>query len=115
MNRIERMLWEETNMNEITRLKPESHAARLVKTLLLIAFVVGLITLLVGRPWPPSMHEARVQAPVAAHVYEPDVAVPAALSRLQSEVGPLAHGVPADGPDAARRGARRGDTVRGTY
>jgi len=58
MNRIDRLLWEETNIRDIEKLKARgSTFARA----LWIAFLAGMFALLTTRPWPPSFYEARVQ------------------------------------------------------
>ena len=58
MNRIDRLLWEETNIRDIEKLK--SRGSIFAKALW-IAFLVGMFVLLTARPWPPSFYEARVQ------------------------------------------------------
>jgi hypothetical protein len=115
MNRIERMLWEESNMNEIARLKPESRTGRFFKTVVLIAFLVGVITLLAARPWPPSMHEARAQGPLAAHVYEADAAPDVDSPKRVDDLGRLAQLVAPQGVVAIKRSARRADVAERAY
>ena len=58
MNRIDRLLWEESNVRDIEKLK--SRGSIFAKALW-IAFLVGMFALLTARPWPPSFYEARVQ------------------------------------------------------
>ena len=58
MNRIDRLLWEESNVRDIEKLK--SRGSIFAKALW-IAFLVGMFALLTVRPWPPSFYEARVQ------------------------------------------------------
>ena len=58
MNRIDRLLWEETNIRDIEKLK--SRGSIFAKALW-IAFLAGMFALLMVRPWPPSFYEARVQ------------------------------------------------------
>jgi hypothetical protein len=58
MNRIDRLLWEESNIRDIEKLK--SRGSIFAKALW-IAFLAGMFTLLMARPWPPSFYEARVQ------------------------------------------------------
>lgn len=59
MNRLERLLWEEANINEIA--KEKSRRSTLAKGVA-IALLVGACVLLASRPWPPSFADARVQA-----------------------------------------------------
>ena len=58
MKRIDRLLWEETYLRELEKLKSRGSVSAKV---LWVAFLVGLFVLLTQRPWPPSFHEARVQ------------------------------------------------------
>ena len=58
MNRIDRLLWEESNIRDIEKLK--AHGSTFAKALW-IAFLVGMFALLTARPWPPSFYDARVQ------------------------------------------------------
>ena len=58
MNRIDRLLWEESNVRDIEKLK--SRGSIFAKALW-TAFLVGMFALLTTRPWPPSFYEARVQ------------------------------------------------------
>jgi len=58
MNRIDRLLWEETNVRDVEKLK--SRGSIFAKALW-VAFLVGMFALLTARPWPPSFYEARVQ------------------------------------------------------
>ena len=58
MNRIDRLLWEESNVRDIEKLKARGS---LFAKALWIALLVGMFALLTARPWPPSFYEARVQ------------------------------------------------------
>ena len=59
MNRIERLLWEEENLQEME--KPKPRGSMFAKALS-IGLLVGVIALLAARPWPPSFYDAREQA-----------------------------------------------------
>jgi len=65
MNRIERLLWEETQVNEIERAKRHSRGARVAKVLWTTVFVT-LVAFLATRPWPVTARESDVNAVVAA-------------------------------------------------
>ena len=58
MNRIDRLLWEESNIHDIEKLKSRG---RIFAKALWIALLAGMFALLTARPWPPSFYEARVQ------------------------------------------------------
>ena len=62
MNRLERLLWEEGNINEIA--KENSRRSAWTKGVS-IALLVGAFTLLAARPWPPSFADARVESAAA--------------------------------------------------
>ena len=58
MNRIDRLLWEESNVRDIE--KPKARGGTFAKVLW-IAFLACMFALLSARPWPPSFYDARVQ------------------------------------------------------
>ena len=58
MNRIDRLLWEESNLRDIEKLK--ARGSTFAKALW-IALLAGMFALLTARPWPPSFYDARVQ------------------------------------------------------
>ena len=58
MNRIDRLLWEESNIRDIEKLKARGSA---FAKALWIAFLAVMFALLTARPWPPSFYDARVQ------------------------------------------------------
>ena len=62
MNRLERLLWEESNIKEIAKEKSRGNPwAKGVS----IALLVGAFALLAARPWPPSFPDARVESAAA--------------------------------------------------
>jgi hypothetical protein len=62
MNRIERQLWEEANIQEIAK---QSARRRSFGRALSVALVVGIFASLAARPWPASYPDARVNAAAA--------------------------------------------------
>ena len=62
MNRLERQLWEEANIQEISKHKPRATS---FGRALSIALVVGIFASLAVRPWPASYPDARVNAAAA--------------------------------------------------
>ena len=58
MNRIDRLLWEESNLRDMEKLK--SRGSIFAKALW-VALLAAMFALLMARPWPPSFYEARVQ------------------------------------------------------
>jgi len=62
MNRLERLLWEESNVTEIAKEKSRGGAwAKGVS----VALLVSAFALLAARPWPPSFADARVESAAA--------------------------------------------------
>ena len=80
MNRIERLIWEETQLKEIERLQRKSHGIRGAK-LILIALLVGLIALLASRVSMPPLDDAIVTSFLYTPVATPNPA---------NDVGPSA-------------------------
>jgi len=77
MNRIERMLWEESNLRQIERAKQRSRAAILARAVT-IASVVGVLLMLATRP-APSMETAGLNPLVSsASAAQPEAAANAA-------------------------------------
>jgi len=62
MNRIERQLWEEANIQDIA--KHKSRAGSFGRALS-VALLVGLFASFATRPWPASYPDARVDAAAA--------------------------------------------------
>jgi len=62
MNRIERQLWEEANIQDISRRKPRTGS---FGRALSVALIVGIFASLAARPWPASYPDARVDAAAA--------------------------------------------------
>jgi len=101
MNRIDRLLWEETNIREIEIEKLKSRGSTFAKALW-IALLVGMFALLTTRPWPPSFYEARVQTSNAKW----DAVRSASTARAATEMKPRAERVSDDsmsGPETADR------------
>ena len=104
MNRIDRLLWEESNVRDIEKLKSRG---RIFAKALWIAFLVGMFALLMARPWPPSFYEARVQTSNAkwdavrsAAAGKPSSEVAARPSRKPDESMTMPE--PGDLPEATR-------------
>ena len=68
MNRIERLIWEETQLKEIERQRRESPGMRGAK-LILIALLVGLIAVLASRMWMRPLDDAVVRALLPTSVF----------------------------------------------
>jgi hypothetical protein len=104
MNRIERLVWEETHLSRIGRLQRESHRATGLK-IVSIVFIVGAIALLATRISIPPLDEAVVRALTPESV----VYSPAAGPNAGSHAGSTANTPVRDSTDAAARGARHDD------
>ena len=91
MNRLERLLWEEGNINEIAKEKSRRSAwAKGVS----IALLVGAFTMLAARPWPPSFADARVESAAAKTAAAHSAAAPGGESGARAPgVAVRAHGV----------------------
>ena len=85
MNRIERLIWEETQLKEIERLQRKSHGIRGVK-LILIALLVGLIALLASRVSIPPLDDAKVRALVPTSFLYTPVAAPNPANDVERHV-----------------------------
>jgi hypothetical protein len=83
MNRIDRLLWEESNIHDIEKLKSRG---RIFAKALWIALLAGMFALLTARPWPPSFYEARVQTSNAKW----EAARSAAADKFANEMRPHA-------------------------
>ena len=91
MNRLERFLWEEGNIKEIS--KERSRASGWTKGVT-IALLAGAFALLASRPWPPSFADARVESAAAKTAAARSTAEPGRESSAgQSGVAVRAHGV----------------------
>jgi len=62
MNRLERLLWEESNVTDIA--KQTSRRGGWAKGVS-VALLVAAFALLAARPWPPSFADARVESAAA--------------------------------------------------
>jgi hypothetical protein len=75
MNRIERLVWEETQLATIQRLQRESHGRRSAKVAGVIA-LVGAVALLANRVPLPHLDDVVVQALTPASIFCTPVAAP---------------------------------------
>ena len=75
MNRIERLVWEETQLATIQRLQRESHGRRSAKVAGVIA-LVGAVALLANRVPLPHLDDVVVQALTPASIFYTPVAAP---------------------------------------
>jgi len=92
MNRLERLLWEECNVNEIAKQKSRRGSAWAKGVS--IALLVGAFALLAARPWPPSFADARVESAAAKTAAAQSAAVPGRESGARPQgVAVRAHGV----------------------
>ena len=110
MNRIERLIWEETQLKEIERLQRKSHGIRGAK-LILIALLVGLIALLASRVSIPPLDDAIVRALVPTSFLYPPVAAP----NPANDVGPSAGRSSRDTADDVERAAAQDDPPIATF
>ena len=110
MNRIERLIWEETQLKEIERLLRKSHGMTGPK-LILIALLVGLIALLASRVSMPPLDDAVVRALVPTSIFYTPVAAP----NPASDVGPSAGMSSRDTADEMERAAAQDDPPIATF
>ena len=75
MNRIERLVWEETQLATLQRLQRESHGRRSAKVAGVIA-LVGAVALLATRLTLPHLDDVMVQALTPASIFYTPVAAP---------------------------------------
>jgi hypothetical protein len=104
MNRIERLIWEETQLKGIERLQRESHGTTGAK-LILIAILVGFIALLASRVSIPPLDDAVVRALVPTSVFYTPIAAP----NPASDVGTSAATSSRDTVDEVERAAPQDD------
>ena len=101
MNRIERLLWEETQLETIGRLERKAHLAKGVK-LISVALLAGVIALIASRMTIPRLDETVVQAlRPASFVYTPATA-PKAARHAESSAAAPARDAAAGGPGQVR-------------
>jgi hypothetical protein len=86
MNRIERLVWEETQLATIQRLQRESHGRRGAKVAGVIA-LVGAVALLANRVPLPHLDDVVVQALTPATIFHAPVAAPNPGSDVRRAAG----------------------------
>ena len=112
MNRIERLIWEETQLKEIERLQQKSHGMTGAKLILIaILVLVGLIALLAPRVSMPRLDDAVVRALAPTSFFYTPVAAP----NPASDVGPPPATSSRDTADEMERTAAQDDPSIATF
>ncbi len=102
MNRIERLIWEETQLKEIARLQRESHGSRGAK-FISIMVLVGVIALLASRVSIPPLGEAVTQALAPASIVYSPVAKPSKARDAGTSAATMSRGAADGAADATPR------------
>jgi len=104
MNRIERLIWEETQLKAIERPQRESRGTTRAK-LMSMGILVGLIALLASVVSMPPLEDAVVRALVPTSVFFPAVTAP----NPASDVGAWAAAPSRDTEDGVEKAAPQDD------
>jgi len=110
MNRIERLIWEETQIATIARMQRDARRTSRAK-FVSIAFLVGVVALLASRVSIPPLGETLVQALAPASIVYTPATAPKPARGAESRAAAPAH----DANDATASPRRQDDPPKATF